>query len=149
MISVVQRVTRAEVDVGGTCIGKIERGVLALVAVEKGDRDPEADRLAERLVNFRLFPDRDDRMNLSVKAVEGALLLVPQFTLAADTRKGTRASFAGAAPPKEGERLFRRLVEATKQRHPRVACGQFGADMKVSLVNDGPVTFVLRAAPVL
>lgn len=146
MISVIQRVTQADVVVDDACIGKIECGLLALVAVEKHDTEREADRLAERLLSYRLFPDRDQRMNLSVKEIDGELLLVPQFTLAADTKKGTRPSFAPAAPPEKGEQLFERLVRMIKKQHPRVACGRFGANMQVSLINDGPVTFILRAS---
>jgi D-aminoacyl-tRNA deacylase len=148
MIAVIQRVTQAGVVVDAVDISRIDRGVLALVAVEKNDTEGEADRLAERLLGFRLFPDQQDRMNLNVKEIAGGVLLVPQFTLAADTKKGTRPSFAPAAPPDQGRLLFHRLVEATKKQHPRVACGRFGANMQVSLTNDGPVTFILRAAPV-
>ena len=147
MISVIQRVTHAGVVVDDAPIGQIERGLLALVAVEKNDTEQEADRLAERLLGYRLFPDRDDRMNLNVKEIDGGVLLVPQFTLAADTKKGARPSFAPAAPPEQGRQLFERLVRTIRKQYPRVACGRFGANMQVSLTNDGPVTFILRAAP--
>jgi len=147
MIAVIQRVTCAAVIVETVDIGRIERGLLALVAVEKNDTEREADRLAERLLGYRLFPDPDDRMNVNVKEIDGGVLLVPQFTLAADTRKGTRPSFVPAAPPEQGRRLFDQLVQTTKKQHPRVACGRFGANMQVSLTNDGPVTFILRASP--
>lgn len=147
MISVIQRVTRAEVQVDTTCIGKIDCGLLALVAVEKHDTEQQAQRLAQRLLGYRLFSDEEDRMNLTVRDIEGALLIVPQFTLAADTAKGARPSFTAAAPPDHGKRLFDRLVQHVKQDYPRVKCGRFGANMQVALVNNGPVTFILRAPP--
>lgn len=147
MISVIQRVSEAEVTVGGAGVGRIGRGILALVAVERGDAEAQAARLAERILGYRIFPDAEGKMNLSVADIGGELLLVSQFTLAADTRKGARPSFTPAAAPEEGRRLFDYFVEQVRARHPRVATGQFGADMRVSLVNDGPVTFSLRAAP--
>lgn len=147
MIAVIQRVTRAEVTVHGESIGRIGRGLVALVAVEKGDGEAEAVRLAERLLGYRVFGDTTGRMNLNVGEVGGGVLLISQFTLAADTRKGMRPSFTPAAEPETGRRLFAALVEQVRQRHPTVATGQFGADMQVSLVNDGPVTFCLRVAP--
>lgn len=142
-----QRVASASVAVGGKCIAEIGRGLLILVGVERGDRRVHADRMIERLLTYRVFSDDTGRMNLSVADVGGGVLLVPQFTLAADTHKGTRPSFSSAAPPDEGERLFDVLVEQAAARHERVATGRFGADMQVALVNDGPVTFVLRVAP--
>jgi len=148
MIAVIQRVTNAAVVVDNVSTGEIERGLLALVAVEKNDTEREADRLAARLLGYRLFADQEGRMNISVKAIDGGVLLVPQFTLAADTKKGARPSFAPAAPPEQGRQLFGRLVQTVTKQHPRVACGRFGADMQVSLTNDGPVTFILRAPPV-
>jgi D-tyrosyl-tRNA(Tyr) deacylase len=148
MISVIQRVTQAEVGVAGICVGKIGRGILALVAVERGDAEAQAERLAERILGYRIFPDADGKMNLSAADIGGELLLVSQFTLAADTRKGTRPSFTPAAPPEEGRRLFDYFVEAVRKQHPHIATGQFGADMQVSLINDGPVTFTLRVPPV-
>jgi D-aminoacyl-tRNA deacylase len=147
VISVIQRVTEAEVTVDGASIGRIGPGLLALVAVEQGDTEGEASRLAERLLNYRIFGDAEDRMNLSVRDIDGDVLLVSQFTLAADTRKGLRPSFTPAADPVTGQRLFEAFVAAVRQRHPQVATGQFGADMRVSLVNDGPVTFILRVTP--
>lgn len=148
MISVIQRVTGAEVTVEGMGVGKIGRGILALVAVERGDSETQADRLAERILGYRIFPDAEDRMNLSVANIGGSLLLVSQFTLAADTRKGTRPSFTPAAAPEEGRRLFDYFVGRVRQKHPHpVETGLFGADMQVSLVNDGPVTFTLRVPP--
>lgn len=144
MIGLLQRVSRAHVEVSGETIGSIERGLLVFVGVQREDTAARAERLLERLLGYRVFPDADDRMNLSLRDIRGGILLVPQFTLAADTRKGTRASFTSAAPPDEGERLFDDLVARAHAAHSRVATGRFGADMQVSLVNDGPVTFWLE-----
>lgn len=144
MIGLLQRVSEARVVVAGETVGFIERGLLVLVGVQRGDDAARAERLLERLLGYRVFPDAQDRMNLSLRDIDGGLLLVPQFTLAADTRKGTRASFTSAAPPDEGERLFDHLVECARASHPRVATGRFGADMQVGLINDGPVTFWLE-----
>lgn len=148
MIGLLQRVTEASVTVDAEQVATIGRGLLVLVGVERGDTQASAERLGERLLGYRVFADEQGRMNASVTAVAGALLLVPQFTLAADTRKGRRPSFATAADPAEGERLFTHLVEQA-QRAPAVtvAHGRFGADMRVALVNDGPVTFELRVPP--
>ena len=145
MIGLLQRVNEAAVSVDGRTIGRIGRGILVLVGVQRGDDEPRAGRLLERLLGYRVFPDAEGRMNRSVRDISGGLLLVPQFTLAADTRKGTRASFTPAAPPDEGRRLFELLVTRARAAHPVVATGEFGADMQVSLVNDGPVTFWLEA----
>ncbi len=145
MIGLLQRVTQAQVEVAGEVVGAIERGLLVLVGVQQGDTEARAERLLERLLGYRVFPDAADRMNLSLRDIDGGLLLVPQFTLAADTRKGTRASFTPAAVPAEGERLFDHLVARARASHPRVATGRFAADMRVSLVNDGPVTFWLES----
>ena len=142
MIALIQRVTDANVSVGGETIGKIGIGILALIGIEKSDSEAEAQRLAERVLGYRIFPDAAGKMNLSLTDIGGALLAVPQFTLVADTNSGTRPSFSTGAPPELGERLFRFFVEQTKAQS-----GRFGADMKVSLVNDGPVTFWLRVAP--
>lgn len=144
MIGVLQRVSAAAVTVDGVTVGAIERGLLVLVGVEKGDGAGDAEKLLDRLLIYRVFPDDDGKMNRSLTDVDGGLLLVPQFTLAADTRKGTRPSFSSAAPPEAGRALFDRLVAAARERHRTVATGRFGADMKVALVNDGPVTFVLN-----
>ena len=147
MIGLLQRVSRARVSVDGETAGEIGRGLLVLAAVERGDGDAQARRLAERIVGYRVFPDRDGRMNLSLQDVGGELLLVPQFTLAADTRKGTRPGFSKAAPPDVGRRLFDRLVAESKALDVRVATGVYGADMDVELVNSGPVTILLQAHP--
>lgn len=144
MIGLLQRVTRASVEVEGDTVGAIERGLLVLLGVEKGDTEAQADRLLERLLSYRVFPDENDKMNLSLRDIQGGLLLIPQFTLPADTRKGSRPSFTPAAPPKEGERLFDYVTEQARRIHAPVATGQFGADMQVELINDGPVTFWLQ-----
>ena len=145
MLALIQRVTQASVLVGGASVGAIDAGLLALVAVEPGDGEAQAARLAERLLGYRVFADAAGRMNRSLAETGGGLLLVSQFTLAADTRSGMRPSFTSAAPPAEAERLFNRLVEDCRTRHAgRVETGRFGAHMTVSLVNDGPVTFLLR-----
>lgn len=148
MIGLIQRVTRADVRVNGEIVGEIERGILALIGVRKGDDVAAADRLLERLLAYRIFPDEQGRMNLSLKDIGGGLLLVPQFTLAADTQKGTRAGFSTATAPEVARGLFDHLVEQARTSHVLVAAGIFGADMQVSLVNDGPVTFWLEACPV-
>lgn len=145
MIGLLQRVTRAEVRVADESIGRIDRGLLVLVGVQKGDDEAHAERLLERLLGYRVFEDGDGRMNLSVRDVTGGLLLVPQFTLAADTRKGRRPSFSGAAEPAEGARLFAFLLERARLQLGAVQSGRFGANMQVSLVNDGPVTFWLES----
>jgi D-tyrosyl-tRNA(Tyr) deacylase len=144
MIALIQRVTRAEVRVGERITGAVDRGVLALIGVSRADEESSADRLLERVLTYRLFPDWEGRMNLSLLEAGGGLLLVPQFTLAADTRKGTRAGFSVAAAPEEARRLFNYLLDKARARHAPVAAGEFGADMQVSLVNDGPVTFWLE-----
>jgi len=147
VIALVQRVTGANVKVAGKPVGVIGAGIVALVGVERGDTEVEALVLAERVTNYRIFADAEGKMNLSVKDVRGQILAVPQFTLAADTRSGLRPSFSSAATPGEAERLFNRFVEKIEEWSPRVATGKFGAEMQLSLVNDGPVTFWLRASP--
>jgi D-tyrosyl-tRNA(Tyr) deacylase len=147
MIALIQRVSQAGVRVGGEVVGAIGRGVLALVCAERGDGEREADALLDKLLAFRLFADAQGRMNLNLAAVDGGLLLVPQFTLAADTASGTRPSFTPAAPPAEGERLFAYFVEQARARMAGVATGVFGAAMQVDLTNDGPVTFWLQVRP--
>ncbi|MFA5019318.1 MAG: D-aminoacyl-tRNA deacylase [Methylobacter sp.] len=144
MITIIQRVTTAKVTVNNLDIGKIDTGIMALVAVEKADSEKDAQRLLERILNYRIFADSDDRMNLSLRDINGGLLLIPQFTLAADTQKGNRPSFISAAPPEKGKELFDYLQQLAKQTYANVEFGQFGADMQVSLVNNGPVTFTLR-----
>lgn len=145
MIGLLQRVTQASVSVEGEIIARINRGLLVLVGVEKNDSKAQADRLLERLLAYRVFPDSEDKMNLGLKDIDGGLLLVPQFTLPADTKKGMRPSFSSAASPVLGQQLFDYLVSTAKLKHGEVATGVFGADMQVSLVNDGPVTFWLQA----
>ncbi len=144
MIGLLQRVTHAEVTVDGNVIGRIDRGLMVLVAVHRDDTDKDVLRLAERLLGYRVFPDEEGRMNLSVSDISGGLLLVPQFTLTADTKKGTRASFTKGAPPDKASAFFNRLVEACREGLDIVETGQFGANMQVSLTNDGPVTFWLE-----
>lgn len=147
MIGLLQRVSEACVVVDQRVVGAIGRGLMVLLAVEPADEIAQADRLIERLVGYRVFADGEDRMNLSLADVGGELLLIPQFTLAADTHKGLRPSFTRAAPPEMGRRLFDFAVESARRRIPgKVATGEFGADMKVSLTNDGPVTFWLRVS---
>lgn len=147
MIGLLQRVSRAEVSVEGEEIARIDAGLLVLVAVQRGDGEAQAERLLERILGYRLFDDATGRMNRCLRDTGGGLLLVPQFTLAADTRKGTRASFTPAAAPEEGARLFEYLCQRAQDAWQPFACGRFGAYMQVSLVNDGPVTFWLEAPP--
>ncbi len=147
MIGLLQRVATAWVEVGGDTVGAIDAGLLVLVGIERGDTEARADRLLDRMLGYRVFADAAGKMNRSVREIGGGLLLVPQFTLAADTSKGMRPSFTPAAPPAEGERLFGYLVERAQRQHAPVATGRFGADMRVGLTNDGPVTFWLRVAP--
>jgi D-aminoacyl-tRNA deacylase len=144
MIALLQRVSMAEVVVEGRIVGAIGRGLLVLLGVEAGDTRSEADRLLERLLDYRVFADACGKMNLSLRDIGGGLLLVPQFTLAADTRKGLRPGFSTAAPPETGRLLFDHCVTAAQRQHAPVAQGEFGADMKVTLTNDGPVTFWLQ-----
>lgn len=144
MIGLLQRVTHAAVEVDGRTTGRIGRGLLVLVGVQRDDTDADVRRLAERILGYRVFPDADDRMNRSLLDEGLELLLVPQFTLAADTKKGTRASFTPAADPDKGSRYFDALVAACRERLGSVETGRFGANMQVSLTNDGPVTFWLE-----
>jgi D-aminoacyl-tRNA deacylase len=145
MLTIIQRVTSAKVTVNHRIIGEINTGMLALIAVEKGDNEKSAQRLLERILNYRIFADDNDRMNLSLKDIQGGLLLVPQFTLAANTEKGNRPSFASAAAPEVGLQLFGYLQTIAATTYPNAQFGEFGADMQVSLVNNGPVTFTLRS----
>lgn len=144
MIGLLQRVSSASVAVDGAVIGAIDAGLMVLVCAERGDTEREADALLTKLLGYRVFSDEAGKMNRSVTDVAGGLLLVPQFTLAADTKSGTRPSFTPAASPQDGLRLFEHFVKQARLKHPAVATGQFGADMKVSLTNDGPVTFWLQ-----
>lgn len=145
LIALIQRVSEARVTVDARIVGSIGRGVLALIGIQKGDDPARAERLLERVLGYRIFEDDGGRMNLSLSDIGGGLLLVPQFTLAADTHKGTRAGFSSAEPPGPASALFQGLVELARQRHPDVASGEFGAHMQVALVNDGPVTFWLES----
>jgi D-tyrosyl-tRNA(Tyr) deacylase len=145
MIALIQRVTRARVVVDGAVIGAIEHGVLALIGIERNDTGENAERLAQRLTGYRIFDDEEGKMNRSVADVGGGILLVPQFTLAADTRKGARPSFSAAAAPQAAAALFDDLVARVRSRHRPVATGRFGAEMFIELVNHGPVTFWLQA----
>ena len=147
MIALIQRVTEARVEVDGIAVGAIGRGILALVGVERGDANQQAERLVEKVLGYRIFPDGGEKVNLSLMDIKGGLLVVPQFTLAADTKTGTRAGFSTAASPDDGLRLFSLFVELSKKKNPETKAGQFGVDMKVSLVNDGPVTFWLQVSP--
>jgi D-tyrosyl-tRNA(Tyr) deacylase len=144
MITLIQRVKHATVEVAGQPVGAIGPGLLALVAVQPQDNPQSIERMAERLLGYRVFNDTAGKMNLSVQAVSGGVLLVSQFTLAADTDSGMRPSFTTAAPPEQALAGFNALVEAVKRRHGDVATGRFGADMQISLLNDGPVTFLLK-----
>ena len=144
MIGLIQRVSRACVSTRGQPLGEIGRGTLALIGVRRGDDQAAADRLLERLLAYRIFADGAGRMNLSLRQIGGGLLLVPQFTLAADTHKGTRAGFSAAAAPADAQGIFAHLVARAASVHSPVAAGEFGADMQVELVNDGPVTFWLE-----
>ncbi|MCC5881882.1 MAG: D-tyrosyl-tRNA(Tyr) deacylase [Halomonas sp.] len=145
MKALIQRVRRASVTVDGRIVGAIDHGLLALVGVEKGDDQAAAERLLHKLLRYRVFSDEAGKMNLDLQQVEGGLLLVSQFTLAADTRKGLRPSFSSAAPPADGERLFHYLLERARAAWPRVESGEFAANMQVELINDGPVTFLLES----
>lgn len=144
MIALIQRVSGASVSVSDQMIAKIGPGMLVLAAVERGDQEETAERLAEKLLHYRLFADSEGKMNLNVQQVAGEILLVSQFTLAADTRKGLRPSFTPAAPPETGQRLFDQLANEIRNRYDALELGQFAADMQVRLTNDGPVTFWLQ-----
>lgn len=144
MIGLLQRVSHASVSVEGSLIGKIDRGLVVFVGIEKNDSEANADRLLQRLLGYRVFADKQNKMNLSLLDVHGGLLLIPQFTLPADTRKGMRPSFSSAASPEFGKRLFDYLLEKASESYELVEAGQFAADMQVTLTNDGPVTFWLQ-----
>lgn len=144
MIGLLQRVSEARVRVDGEIVGEIGQGLLVLVGVERNDAQPQMERLLERLLGYRAFEDKEGRMNLSLRDIGGGLLLVPQFTLAADTDKGMRPSFTSAASPDQAEQIFALLLEKARRDYEKVESGRFGADMKVELINDGPVTFWLE-----
>jgi len=146
MLTIIQRVTDAQVVVDNITLGKINQGIMALVAIEKEDTEKEAKRLLERILNYRIFADENDKMNLSLRDINGGLLLIPQFTLAANTQSGNRPSFSTAASPEKGLSLFNYFCDQAAAIYPSTEFGQFGADMKVSLTNDGPVTFSLKVA---
>ena len=144
MKALLQRVTQARVEVDGGCVGRIDAGLLVLLGLDKGDDRASADRMLDKLLAYRLFADDAGKMNCSVVDVGGGILLVSQFTLSADTRKGLRPSFSSALPPPEAEQLYRYTLDRLRERHAVVASGKFAADMQVSLTNDGPVTFLLE-----
>lgn len=144
MIALIQRVIESKVVVDGKTIGAIDQGIMALIGVEQGDDTARADKLLKKILGYRIFSDEEDKMNLSLEAVNGGLLLVPQFTLAANTKSGMRPSFSSAAPPAQGQELFDYLTHQAKATYSNVETGEFGADMKVHLINDGPVTFTLQ-----
>ncbi|RLA03558.1 MAG: D-tyrosyl-tRNA(Tyr) deacylase [Gammaproteobacteria bacterium] len=144
MLALIQRVTHANVVVEGEMLGAIEQGIMALIGIEKGDNEANARRLWERISGYRMFADQQDKMNLSVKDIDGSVLLVPQFTLAADTKKGMRPSFSSAATPDISRQLFDYFCDHSLEQYPKVEQGCFGANMQVSLCNDGPVTFLLK-----
>lgn len=145
MLGLMQRVKRASVEVEGQVVGAIEQGVLLLLGVEKTDSEASADKLLDKILAYRIFADEDNKMNCNVQQIGGGVLVVSQFTLAADTRKGLRPSFSSAAPPAQAEQLYDYFVLRLRERHGKVATGIFAADMQVSLINDGPVTFMLQA----
>ena len=149
MMSVIQRVKQARVEVDGRITGQIEQGLLALVCAERGDTEVEADKLLAKMLKLRIFSDEAGKMNKSVQDVGGGLLIVSQFTLAADTKGGNRPSFTAAATPDEGRRLYNYFVDKARAAHPVVQTGEFAADMQVHLVNDGPVTIPLRIEPAI
>lgn len=144
MIALIQRVSEAKVVVNNKNIAEIQQGILAFVGIEKDDSTIQASRLVDKILSYRIFSDKEGKMNLSVQDIKGGLLLVPQFTLAADTQKGCRPGFSSAAAPELGEKLFNEFIKQAKDKYQYVDTGQFGADMKVSLLNDGPVTFWLQ-----
>lgn len=145
MLGLIQRVKHASVAVDGEIVGAIEQGILLLLGVEKTDTEASADKLLDKVLAYRIFADQDNKMNCNVQQINGGVLVVSQFTLAADTRKGLRPGFSSAAPPAQAEQLYDYFVARMRDRHPQVATGVFAADMQVSLLNDGPVTFMLKA----
>ena len=144
MKGLIQRVSEASVTIGTETVGQIDRGILLLLGFEPQDGDEQSEKMLHKLLNYRIFPDAEGRMNRSVSDIDGGILVVSQFTLAADTRKGLRPGFSTAASPQAAESLYTAFLERLTQRHARVASGRFGADMQVALINDGPVTFLLE-----
>jgi D-tyrosyl-tRNA(Tyr) deacylase len=144
MIGLLQRVSKASVTVNNEIIGSIDRGLLVFFAVHRDDDENKIARMVNKILSYRVFPDSNNRMNLNIRDISGELLIIPQFTLAADTDKGTRANLTKAAPPEKALEFFKKFIDQCKQSHSAVACGKFAADMKVSLINDGPVTFWLE-----
>lgn len=144
MIALIQLVSHAEVTVDNQIVGKIARGILALIGIEKADTEQDASKLIERILNYRIFPDADGKTNLSLQSIEGGLLLVPQFTLVAETKKGTRPGFSKGMPPEKGKKLFEVMTKSARAVYPKIESGQFGAHMQVTLCNDGPVTYILQ-----
>lgn len=144
MLGLIQRVKRASVDVNNECVGQIEQGILLLLGIEKSDTRMTADKLIDKVLAYRIFADEQNKMNCNVQQIEGGVLVVSQFTLAADTQKGLRPSFSCAMPPGDAEQLYNYFVATLREKHTKIATGIFGADMQVSLVNDGPVTFMLN-----
>lgn len=144
MLGLIQRVKKAQVDVNDECVGKIDQGLLLLLGIEKADTQSAADKLVDKILAYRVFADEQNKMNCNVQQIGGGVLVVSQFTLAADTQKGLRPSFSSAMPPVEAEQLYEYFVSQLRNKHKIVETGIFGADMQVSLVNDGPVTFMLR-----
>lgn len=145
MLGLIQRVKKAAVDVDGKCVGEIGQGLLLLLGLEKTDTEATANKLIDKILAYRVFADEQNKMNTNVQQVGGGVLVVSQFTLAADTQKGLRPSFSCAMPPAQAEQLYNYFVKQLKTKHPTIATGIFAADMQVSLVNDGPVTFILKA----
>lgn len=145
MLALIQRVAQARVEVNGEVVGAVGAGLLVFLGVERDDSAIDAERLLKKVLAYRVFSDAEGKMNLNVQDVKGGVLVVSQFTLAADTNKGLRPSFSSAKPPAEAEQLYEFFLTEARKAHPDVACGRFGADMQVSLVNDGPVTFLLRS----
>ncbi len=145
MIALIQRVSSASVQINSKSVGQIEKGLLVFLGIEKADGESEADKLLNKVMSYRVFSDEQDKMNLSVRDINGGLLIISQFTLAADTNRGLRPSFSSALPPEEAELLYQYFINQAQAQYDQIACGEFGADMQVSLVNDGPVTFLLKS----
>ena len=145
MLALIQRVSSASVQINTETVGQIKKGLLVFLGIEKGDGEGEADKLLNKVMSYRVFFDEEEKMNLSVRDIKGGLLIISQFTLAADTNRGLRPSFSSALPPEEAEQLYQYFLNQAQSQHDQIACGKFGADMQVSLINDGPVTFLLKS----